>query len=164
MRDGTSGTCAFVSLQSPSADAEQSIRAHILKHVPEHCRPAFLLILPTLPVDARGRLDRERLLEQGTPYTGKAPQPDESPRIVDQVRGVWQRLLHRMHVGLDDDFFAAGGTSVQMIRLHAELNRRFPGAITMADLSALRTIRKVLEHLGSAAIRDRMVALQKRGA
>jgi aryl carrier-like protein len=65
---------------------------------------------------------------------------------------------------MDDDFFAAGGTSVQMIRLHAELNRRFPGAITMAELPALTTIRKVLHHLTTETTRDRTAALAKRGA
>ncbi len=159
------GLCAFVSLRAADAKGESKLRAHILAHVPQASQPRFLLILPSLPVEAAGDVDRQRLLEDARVLVaGKGPQADEAAGVLEQVRAVWQRLLHRMQVGLDDDFFAAGGTSVQMIRLHAELNRRFPGAITMADLPALTTIRKMLQHLSTETTRDRMVALAKRGA
>ncbi|MGI8772145.1 MAG: non-ribosomal peptide synthetase [Acidobacteriaceae bacterium] len=165
MPQGEPGSCVFVSLRAPDTKGESKIRAHILAHVPQASHPRFLLIMPSLPLDAAGDPDRQRLLEHArTLAAGKGPQAEEATGVLEQVRGVWQRLLHRMQVGVDDDFFAAGGTSVQMIRLHAELNRRFPGAITMADLPALTTIRKVLQHLSTETARDRMGALAKRGA
>jgi hypothetical protein len=48
--------------------------------------------------------------------------------------------------------------------LYAELNQRFPGAFTMADLRSLNTIRKVIEHLNSDIARERMLAVEHRGA
>jgi acyl-CoA synthetase (AMP-forming)/AMP-acid ligase II len=165
MPHGEPGCCAFVALREGDAQGESKIRAHILTHVQQISRPRFLLILPLLPRDTAGQPDRQRLLEHArTLVVGKVPQPEEVTGVLEQVRSVWQRLLHRMQVGMDDDFFAAGGTSVQMIRLHAELNRRFPGAITMAELPALTTIRKVLHHLTTETTRDRTAALAKRGA
>jgi acyl-CoA synthetase (AMP-forming)/AMP-acid ligase II/aryl carrier-like protein len=165
MPSGEPGCCAFVSLREGDAQGESKIRAHILTHVQQVSHPRFLLILPSLPLDAAGQPDRQRLLEHArTLVVGKVPQAEEVTGVLEQVRSVWQRLLHRMQVGMDDDFFAAGGTSVQMIRLHAELNRRFPGAITMAELPTLTTIRKVLQHLTAQSTRDRTAALAKRGA
>ena len=91
--------------------------------------------------------------------------PEVRPdRQVDVVRSIWQRLLHRMQVDPDEDFYASGGTSVQRIRLYAELNQRFPGAFTMADLRSMNTIRKVVDHLNSDVARERMLAVEHRGA
>ena len=83
---------------------------------------------------------------------------------MDVVRSIWQRLLHRMQVDPDEDFYASGGTSVQRIRLYAELNQRFPGAFTMTELRSLNTIRKVVDHLNSDIVRERMLAAEHRGA
>ena len=46
--------------------------------------------------------------------------------MLNQVRTIWLRLLQRVSVGCDEDFMEAGGTQVQMIRMHVELNRLFP--------------------------------------
>ena len=83
---------------------------------------------------------------------------------MDVVRSIWQRLLHRMQVDPDEDFYASGGNSVQHIRLYAELNQRFPGAFTMAELRSLNTLRKVIQHLNSDVARERMLASEHRGA
>jgi hypothetical protein len=48
--------------------------------------------------------------------------------------------------------------------LYAELNQRFPGAFTMAELRTLNTIRKVIEHLNSDIVRERLLAMEDRGA
>jgi hypothetical protein len=97
-------------------------------------------------------------------YTGTSMPEIQPGRQADVVRSIWQRLLHRMQVDLDEDFYGSGGTSVQRIRLYAELNQRFPGAFTMADLRSLNTIRKVIEHLNSDEARERMLAVEHRGA
>ncbi len=98
-------------------------------------------------------------------FTPALPPAEVLPeKQVDVVRSIWQRLLHRMQVDPDEDFYASGGTSVQRIRLYAELNQRFPGAFTMTDLRSLNTIRKVIQHLNSDVARERMLASEHRGA
>ena len=83
--------------------------------------------------------------------------------MLNQVRTIWLRLLQRVSVGCDEDFMEAGGTQVQMIRMHVELNRLFPGAITMANLSVLSTIRRIHQHL-TQYLKQSAPALTRRGA
>ena len=163
-------TCVFATLrQGDDPRAERTLREHIQARLPEGSRPEALVLLPHLPLDMHGRPDRAHLAQQCEAllrrYTA-SPRPVDMPaaRQIDTVRSIWQRLLHRMQVDLDEDFYATGGTSVQMIRLHAELNRRFPGAFSMAEMRSLNTIRKIMDHLASATARDRMLALEQRGA
>jgi acyl-coenzyme A synthetase/AMP-(fatty) acid ligase len=162
-------TCVFATLkQGEDPRAERALREHLENHLPRELQPAALILLPRIPLNAEGKPDRVRLGEQCEAvlrrYT-QAPISEVPPdRQVDVVRSIWQRLLHRMQVDPDEDFYASGGTSVQRIRLYAELNQRFPGAFTMAELRSLNTIRKVIEHLNSDAVRERMLALEHRGA
>jgi acyl-CoA synthetase (AMP-forming)/AMP-acid ligase II len=162
-------SCVFATLKrGHDPRAERALREHLESHLPREAQPAALILLPRIPRDAAGKPDRIRLTEQCEAvlrrYTG-TPVPEVEPgKQADAIRSIWQRLLHRMQVDLDEDFYASGGTSVQRIRLYAELNQRFPGAFTMAELRSLNTIRKVIEHLNSDVARERMMALEHRGA
>ena len=162
-------TCVFATLkQGEDPRAERALREHLESHLPRESQPSALVLLPRLPLDVEGKPDRVRLAEQCEAVLRRyAPSPPTEvlpERQADAVRSIWQRLLHRMQVDPDEDFYAGGGTSVQRIRLYAELNQRFPGAFTMAELRSLNTIRKVIEHLNSDVVRERMLAIEHRGA
>jgi acyl-CoA synthetase (AMP-forming)/AMP-acid ligase II len=162
-------SCVFATLkQGQDPRAERALREYLESHLPRDAQPAALVLLPRIPLNAEGKPDRIRLTEHCEAVlrssTGVPPPEVRPERQTDAVRSIWQRLLHRMQVDPDEDFYASGGTSVQRIRLYAELNQRFPGAFTMADLRSLNTIRKVVDHLNSDVARERMLALERRGA
>jgi non-ribosomal peptide synthetase component F len=161
--------CVFATLkQGEDPRAERALREYLESQLPRESQPAALILLPRIPIDAAGKPDRIRLTEQCEAvlrsYAGTALPEVQPGKQADVVRSIWQRLLHRMQVDPDEDFYASGGTSVQRIRLYAELNQRFPGAFTMAELRSLNTIRKVIEHLNSDVARERMLEIEHRGA
>jgi acyl-coenzyme A synthetase/AMP-(fatty) acid ligase len=101
-----------------------------------------------LPHDTYGDVDRHALRQRRKKENERSLANVRTQQdTLEEIRSLWLRLLRRTSIGYEEDFFEAGGTRVQMIRMHAELNRRFPGAITMAQLSVLRTIHKIYEHL-----------------
>lgn len=163
-------TCVFATLkQGEDPRAERALREHLESQLPLEAQPLALILLPRIPLTSEGKPDRARLSEQCEAvlrrFTPALPPAEVLPeKQVDVVRSIWQRLLHRMQVDPDEDFYASGGTSVQHIRLYAELNQRFPGAFTMTDLRSLNTIRKVIQHLNSDVARERMLASEHRGA
>jgi acyl-coenzyme A synthetase/AMP-(fatty) acid ligase len=167
---GERAVCAFVTLkQGEDPRAEPALREYLENHLPHEAQPAALILVSRIPLDATGKPDRalltkqcEAVLRRFAPASAAAE--TRPTKQVDVVRSIWQRLLHRMQVDLDEDFYASGGTAVQRIRLYAELNQRFPGAFTMAELRSLNTIRKVVDHLNSDIVRERMLAAEHRGA
>jgi acyl-coenzyme A synthetase/AMP-(fatty) acid ligase/acyl carrier protein len=162
-------TCVFATLkQGEDPRAERALREHLESQLPHEAQPSALILVPRIPLNAEGKPDRARLSEQCEAVLRRYT-PGQLPEVLpekqtDVVRSIWQRLLHRMQVDPDEDFYAGGGTSVQRIRLYAELNQRFPGAFTMTELRSLNTIRKVIQHLNSDVARDRMLASEHRGA
>jgi acyl-coenzyme A synthetase/AMP-(fatty) acid ligase len=166
---GERAVCAFATLkQGEDPRAERALREYLESHLPREAQPAALILVSRIPLDAMGKPDRALLTKQCEAVLRLAPGASAAEmrpeRQVDAVRSIWQRLLHRMQVDVDEDFYASGGTSVQRIRLYAELNQRFPGAFTMTELRSLNTIRKVVDHLNSDIARERMLAAEHRGA
>ncbi len=168
--EGDRVSCVFATLHTgDDPRAERTLREHLEARLPLAARPEALILLPRMPLDALGLPDRARLAEQCEAllrrYTTAPRHPEIPPaKYAEIVRSIWQRLLHRMQVDMDEDFFSSGGTAVQQIRLQAELNQRFPGAFTTAELTHLNTIRKILDHLATDTARQRMHALESRGA
>lgn len=167
---GEHGVCAFATLkQGEDPRAERTLREYLESHLPREAQPGALILVSRIPLDATGKPDRAELTRQCEAVLrrfgpGSATAETRPQKQLDVVRGIWQRLLHRMQVDPDEDFYASGGTAVQRIRLYAELNQRFPGAFTMMELRSLNTIRKVVDHLNSDAVRERMLAAEHRGA
>jgi thioesterase domain-containing protein len=117
-----------VSADPGQPPTEEDLRDHLAGELPASMVPARYEVLDALPTTSTGKLNRAALPEPGA-VVGPAFQ---SPR--DQVEArlatIWQRLLGRPAVGIDDDFFALGGHSLLALRLavriRAELGRDLP--------------------------------------
>ena len=73
---------------------------------------------------------------------------------------------YQRHLSEPCDFLKINGVSTVGVRIPQPFSKNLwsHGAITMAELPALTTIRKVLQHLTTETTRDRTAALAKRGA
>ncbi len=149
--------------------AAEQLWAYLREQLPAEAPLARIVVRPELPLDAEGQPDGAQLEAEARNELRERRGPGRVDRstylaYAQQVQAIWAELLHRNDINLDDDFYTAGGSEIDMIRLHAEMNRRFPGAITMADLPVLRTVRTLMNHLLGKVARDRMAALEGRRA
>lgn len=67
--------------------------------------------------------------------------------VVLNLKEIWERILDRDDLGLDEDFFEAGGDSLAAINMLAEVDRRF-GCQTSAAAASF-TDQPTLDHLAS---------------
>lgn len=77
----------------------------------------------------------------------KQPRPEIAQAFVKpgtktQIRlaAIWREILRLEEVGLEDSFSALGGSSLQLVRLHAALRREFGTALDLIDLFELPTL------------------------
>lgn len=118
--------------------------------------------------ELRGSCFRNTDLALITPpaATVAAPRPasDLQTDDHDTLLCIWQETLGVDAVGLDDDFFALGGTSVQAVELFAEIERRLGSSLPMSVLFEAGSVRALLQHLNApAAPMATLVSLQSRG-
>ena len=99
------------------------LKAALAQSLPEFMVPWAIAALPALPLNANGKVDR-RALPLVSPAEGDKGQQAGDPADraswtpAEQALGsVWARVLGMPEVGLDDNFFALGGDSIQSIQL-----------------------------------------------
>lgn len=112
-------------------DAEatvNSLREHLAERVADYMIPAWFTPLEKLPLTANGKLDRKALLD---PRSGKLPGLDMGtsylpPRneLEQAVAGVWEGVLGRSQVGINDNYFALGGDSIRAIQTVSRLQQQ----------------------------------------
>ena len=152
-REDERGDKRLVAYVAGSWDAlvADHLRAHVRNELPEYMVPAAIVVLPKLPLNSNGKIDRQALPAPGQAPAGKAY---IAPRTATEsaIAGVWEEVLRRDRIGVDDDFFDIGGHSLIATQIASRLRDRLGISVavrlifdhtTIAALaSALDTIRE----------------------
>ncbi|MBP2405986.1 non-ribosomal peptide synthetase [Streptomyces syringium] len=150
---------AFVTPRAPGAPAPTGaeLRRHCRGSLVEQAVPERFVPVARMPLNTSGKADRAALrdlLPTDVP-TGSAT--DEAPAWRDWTRDqrtlgrIWAAVLRHSDIGLDDNFFAVGGSSLKVIDLHTRMNHEWPGVLRMGELFDLITI-----SAQAAALHDRL--------
>jgi amino acid adenylation domain-containing protein len=112
----TSRSCGELSLGE--------LRQHLAADLPDYMLPAAFVVLPSLPLNANGKLDRSALPAPDTEtLLGReyqAPQGEAEAVLAD----IWQDLLELECVGRNDHFFELGGHSLLALTMADRLRQR----------------------------------------
>ncbi|MER6910546.1 amino acid adenylation domain-containing protein [Streptomyces sp. NPDC000594] len=141
---------------TPPPTAE--LRRLLAETLPDYLVPSRFVVLPDLPRQAHGKVDRRALPEPGAPTPGDgaahvAPATDTERAVA----ALWADLLGLDCVGAHDDFFDLGGHSLLAMRMVAALRKQLgsDAGITLMDIFQARTV------AGIAALAD--TSAQDRG-
>jgi amino acid adenylation domain-containing protein len=123
-----------------------SVREHLGTLLPSYMIPSFFVVLEALPLTSSGKVDWRRLPapDPGSAGAGPADEPRTATERV-LLREVLAPLLRDDRLGVHDDFFQAGGNSLQATQLMSAINRRFDVEITLNDFFVSPTV----EHLAT---------------
>jgi amino acid adenylation domain-containing protein len=129
---------AFVVPGAAAKAEEEAIcemRDFVRHHLPGHLVPSEFLMIDALPLSANGKVDRQRLRAIGENRSARADNfvapRDARERII--VRA-FEAILGVGSIGVDDDFFDSGGSSLAALRLVAMLEDAFGVSLPLASL------------------------------
>jgi hypothetical protein len=124
----------------------RELRDLLAARLPEHARPAALLLVAELPLTAGGKLDRARL-PQPAAERRPAPGPGAPATPTERlVAAVWAEVLGLSGVGATDNFFDIGGHSLSILAVHGRLAGRYR-PLHLVDLFRFPTVRALAAHL-----------------
>ncbi|MEU2613188.1 amino acid adenylation domain-containing protein [Micromonospora sp. NPDC007271] len=105
--------------------ADTELVAHLERQLPHYMVPADFMPLAEFPVNAHGKVLRSALPDPvPTPAalpTGAVPRR----RVEREIAEVFAEALGVARVGLHDDFFSYGGSSLQLSRVGARLSKAY---------------------------------------
>ncbi|HET6209193.1 MAG TPA: amino acid adenylation domain-containing protein, partial [Jatrophihabitans sp.] len=129
------------------------LRRHLTGTVAPYLVPAFLQTIEELPLTRSGKLDRAALPQpQPVSRAGYRPPRDQ---VEAQLATLWEQLIGRSAVGIDDDFFDLGGHSLLALRMTVRIRQEFGRELPVATVLISPTIRQLAaelrqpEHLGA---------------
>ncbi|WSY60036.1 amino acid adenylation domain-containing protein [Nocardia sp. NBC_00881] len=99
---------------------EMALLEHTRRGLPAYMAPSVLVTLPELPLNASGKLDRKAL---PVPAFTARPYREPVTPLQQAVAAVFAEVLGIERAGLDDDFFAMGGTSLVASQAVSRLRR-----------------------------------------
>nr|WP_279635930.1 amino acid adenylation domain-containing protein [Kitasatospora cheerisanensis] len=147
--DGGGVLCAYY-VPEPGADPlPRELRRSLADRLPAFMTPSHLTALPALPLTPNGKVDTAALPEPRFDPGDGEPEP---PTTLFEVRMAehWKSLLGLELVGLQHDFFEAGGSSIKLIELihhlQAEFNLSIPVSL-LFESTTLRGMARTLEHI-----------------
>jgi aryl carrier-like protein len=101
---------AYVGADGGAPPSASALRAALTAQLPRYFVPGTFVILPELPLNPNGKVDRAALPPPGAggrPRVVAARTPAEAT-----LTRLWQQALPTEEVGVDDNFFDLGGDSV----------------------------------------------------
>ncbi|KAG0029040.1 hypothetical protein BGZ83_004980, partial [Gryganskiella cystojenkinii] len=129
----------------------QTLREHLVKHLPEYMIPAAFVRMDKLPVTNNGKVDRRALPEpDSASFTIQdyvAPQGDIEVVLAE----VWSVLLKIERVGRHDNFFTLGGHSLLAVRMIHTIRSRLGFEFKLQTLFTSPTIAELTQKLLSGA-------------
>jgi amino acid adenylation domain-containing protein/FkbM family methyltransferase len=127
---------------------EIALRAHLSAKLPSYMVPNAFVLLPAMPLNANGKIDRKALPALKSTLQpsqeAKLP-PGETERILTEI---WKEILKIGEVGIEDKFFDVGGHSLLIPELRLAVQKTFGKNLPIVDFFQYPTIRSLAERLG----------------
>ena len=123
------------------------LRGYLAAALPAYLVPAVLVAVEALPVTSSGKLDRQALAARRVHLAataGSVPPRSDSERLIAQI---WADVLRVEHVGVEDDFFTLGGTSLLLLQVRAKLVDALQRPVAIVDLFGQPTVAALAKHL-----------------
>ncbi|MFE3736884.1 amino acid adenylation domain-containing protein [Streptomyces sp. NPDC059134] len=123
-------------------------RAALAERLPDYMIPSVFVELPYLPLNRSGKLDRTELLERSRialPSQVNVGTPRD--RVEMALHRIWSRLLLHPRIGVTDNFFDLGGTSISAIKVAHAVQEEFGEELPIRDILLHPTVEALAERL-----------------
>ena len=127
-RDGVGDEALLVAYFVPATEAvpPTSELRQVLSGLPRTMMPAVFVPLSVLPTTPTGQIDRKSLpappdVQQGSGASAEGPRT----AIEEAIMRIWEEVSKLPRLGIHDDFFMSGGSSLTGLQMASRLRDRF---------------------------------------
>lgn len=146
--NGEDALVAYVVTTATGVEAIRSTRRLLQRKLPDYMVPSTFVSLERLPVNVNQKLDRQALpmptaADLSQLRTLVAPRDD----LERQLTNAWKRVLNTDAVGIEDNFFDVGGTSLMALSLMIEIERTVGKSLPLTVLLTHPTVAELARML-----------------
>ena len=121
-RQGPGGTLlvAYLATHEGQHIDGMVLRDRLRRTLPEHMVPGAVMVMPALPLNANGKVDRKALPE---PELAARSHVAPQGQLEQTLAEIWAEVLGQARVGRTDNFFELGGDSILSLQIVARARR-----------------------------------------
>lgn len=128
------------------------LRSHLAASLPKYMLPSYYVHVSQIPLNTNGKIAKKELpnpeiMDTSEMESFRAAETD----LEKQVVAIWETILGREHIGLDNDFFVLGGHSLRATRLLNKYHKEFEIRLELIDLFSATTVASQVALLSRAA-------------
>jgi thioesterase domain-containing protein/acyl carrier protein len=139
--------------------APAHLRRYVAAHLPPYMVPKAIIALPAFPLTPNGKVDRKGL-----------PAPARERLLTDEVVAprtplerklvaIWEHVLDIRPIGVTDNFFDLGATSIAAARLFAQIEHELGDSLPLGAAFRAPTIEQLAELIESPDDASRWTSL-----
>jgi len=146
LHDGDAGPCLVGYVVAPPNALPSAMRKELAERLPSYMVPSHIVVLDKFPVTVGGKVDRNALPPPRSEVCVAVPRPpsDDCER---ELLTIWQDVLKLAKIGIDDNFFDLGGTSLQALMVFAKIEARLGCSLSPSTLVQAPTIARLAEFI-----------------
>jgi amino acid adenylation domain-containing protein len=157
---------AFLVCRPDQDIGVRELRAFLRERLPGGVIPSRMIKVDAMPLTSSGKVNRLALGSH--PDLAWGLRHDHvSPRDAVEIKlaQIWEAVLGLEHVGVTDDFFELGGSSLKAVHLFAEIERNFGWTQPLASLFEAPTVEQQAALIGQpgASAASSLVAIRTQG-
>lgn len=119
----------------------------LAQKIPDYMIPSRYLFLERLPLTPNGKIDRKNLPEPVGAEEAAIQYVPPRNEIDEKLVLLWQEILEKEKIGINENFFRLGGHSLLAITLINKIYQTFEVEISLGDLMDNQTIAKLTDYI-----------------
>jgi amino acid adenylation domain-containing protein len=127
------------------------LRTYLQQKLPAYMMPSAFVLLDALPLSPNGKVDRAALPAPQAMHPEPTRARSARNDMEQKIESAWLTVLALQQVGPDDNFFDVGGDSLQLLAVHAEIQKTIESEFPLTDLFEYSTIRTLARHLAGTS-------------
>ncbi|QNP68571.1 amino acid adenylation domain-containing protein [Streptomyces roseirectus] len=123
-------------------------RADLADRLPDYMIPAVVVEFPRLPLNRSGKADRTEVLRAAsTALAGRVNAAAPRDHAEMALYRIWREVLLHPAIGIGDNFFDLGGTSISAIKMASAVERELGVTLPVRDVLLHPTIEALAERV-----------------
>jgi amino acid adenylation domain-containing protein len=145
--DGENGLVAYVvKKQQAGPRWNRELREYLSTRLPQYMLPARYVEVEKIPLTTNGKVDRQALgridVVVDAPQGQKQGPADETEAVILKI---WERVLGREGVGVEENFFELGGHSLKATQVVSRIGKELGKEVGLRELFSGPTVRELAE-------------------
>lgn len=136
---GEKALCAYLVIND--AEYLTMIKDECATHLPKYMMPTYWFSVDEIPFTVNGKLDTRKLAKNASQFENEIEKPSNDKEEI--LCEIFQKLLHKEVVGVNESFMSIGGNSLLAMRLSNEIEEKFHVRMKVRDILSDDTVRGI---------------------